>query len=119
MSELKLPSLNDVTLCGRLVADPHALVAKGDRPGAAFTLAVNRYRVGKPTVTSFIDCIAWGQPAEILTTYCVKGSAVLIHGSLAQHEKQQAKGPSIKVLQVSVAAVSLLDRKSPDAPTVA
>lgn len=114
MPELKLLYLNQVNLVGRLVADPHKLTANGDRTGAAFTLAVNRYRQGKATVTTFIDCCSWGQPAEFLVAHCAKGSAVAVFGSLAQYEKKQTKGPPLKQLQVSVVSVQLLDVRTPD-----
>lgn len=122
MPELKLLYLNQVNLVGRLVAEPHKLTANGDRTGAAFTLAVNRYRQGAKSVSTFIDCCCWGQPAEFLLAHCAKGSAVAVFGSLAQYEKKQPKGPPVKQLQVSVVTVQLLDRKDkddhdvPDAP---
>ena len=114
MSDLKMPYLNTVILAGRLVADPHPLNGAEGRVGAALTLAVNRFRPGKANVTTFVELIAWGQPAEAAIKFCAKGSAVLVHGALAQYERKNGKGPTTKTLQVSVVSLSLLDRKVPD-----
>lgn len=115
MPELKLPYLNEVRLVGRLVADPHPLEAAGNRPGAAITIASNRYVKGRDakTFTTFVDVICWGDLATAVVQHLAKGSAVLVSGSLAQYEKKQAKGPKVKVLQVSASQIQFLDK--PDA----
>lgn len=111
MSDLKLPMINSVSIAGRFVSDPHPLKATGDRVGASMTVAVNRFRVGKPNVTTYIDVVCWGPVAEAVLAHCVKGSAVLIGGSLGTHERKNERGPSTKVLQVSAASVQFLDRR--------
>ena len=109
MSDLKLPYLNVVHLIGRLVHDPHKLTANGDRTGAAFTLAVNRYQKGKPTVSTFLDCICWGETAEVLLQFCRSGSSVYVTGALANYEKKNG-ATTTKILQVSVQSVQFLDK---------
>lgn len=112
MSELKIPYLNVVHLAGRLVHDPHKLTAEGGRVGVSFVLACNRYQKGKPTISTFVEMVAWGDLAEVLLTYCTAGSALLIEGGLAQYEK---KGQP-KKLQVSVQTAQLLDKKPAEPP---
>jgi len=115
---LKLPQLNVVMLCGRLVAEPHPLTAAGDREGSAFTLAMNRSPGrGKPAISTFVDCICWGDTAKAVNAYLTTGSPVMVTGALAQYEKKGAKGPAKKALQVSVSAVQFLAPR-PDQPEV-
>jgi single-strand DNA-binding protein len=37
----------------------------------------------------YIDCNAWGKPAEIITQYMTKGSAILVSGRLQQRQWEQ------------------------------
>jgi single stranded DNA-binding protein len=113
MSELKMPYINQVLIAGRLVADPHPLTADGGRPGAALTVASNRYAKGRTPFTTFADVVCWGDLATAVVNHLAKGSAVLVSGSLAQYEKKQTKGPKLKVLQVSASQIQFLDK--PDA----
>jgi single-strand DNA-binding protein len=113
---LKLPQLNVVILCGRLVADPHPLTASGDRAGSAFTIAINRsLGRGKKAVSTFVDVTTWGDVAAACNQYLGKGSAVMVTGSLANYEKKREKGAPLKTLQVSAAQVQFLTPR-PDQP---
>lgn len=110
---LKLPYLNEVIIAGRLVDDPHPLKGKEDREGSSFTVASNRYSTGRKAVTTFINCIVWGDSAKAANEQLKKGSAVLLAGSLANYEKKGESGTS-KVLQVSVSRVQFLNAKPSD-----
>lgn len=113
MAELRMPYLNLVLMTGRFVDDPHPLTGKDDVKGAAFTLAVNRWIKGKPTVTTFVDCIAWNSTAEAILASCSKGSPVQVAGSLGNYEKTQGK-VKVKKLQVSVQTAQFLAKVETD-----
>jgi len=115
--ELKLPYINSVLICGRLVADPHPLVAKGDRPGASFTVACNRYMKGRPSIATYVDVVCWGDVASAVVTCCATGSPVFVAGCLAQHERKNGKSPARKVLQVNAVTVQFLAKKETDLPS--
>jgi single stranded DNA-binding protein len=119
MPELKLPYLNEVRLVGRLVADPHSLEATGGRPGAALTVASNRYVKGRDakTYSTYVDVVCWGDLATAVINHLAKGSAVMVDGSLAQYEKKPKKGPAVKVLLVSASQIQFLDK--PDSSSAA
>ena len=52
--------LNNVTLMGRLTADPERRQTPNNIPVASFTLAVDRnFSSGGERQTDFIDIIAW------------------------------------------------------------
>jgi len=117
---LKLPYLNTATVVGRLVADPHKLEAEGGREGSAFTIASNRQSgSGKKAITTYIDVVCWGDTAKACNTNLGKGSAVMVSGSLANHEKKREKGSPVKMLQLSASAVQFLNQapEKSDAPT--
>ena len=108
--ELKLPYVNLVMISGRLVKDPFPLAA-GDREGSSLVVACNRYIKGKPTISTFVDAVAWGDVAKAINSHCKKGDAVLISGALAQYE---AKGNGGKKTQVSIASIQFLTRPEQD-----
>lgn len=117
---LKLPQLNQVTLCGRLVAEPHKLTAAGDREGTAFTLALNRQGgKDKKAIVTYVDVTAWGDVAVACNKFLGTGSAVMVSGALANFEKKREKGSAIKVLQVSASAIQFLSSppEKSDPPT--
>lgn len=83
-------NLNQVTLVGRLTADPERKQTTSGVPVCTFTLAVNRrYQPknedGTPTAAQqadFISCVAWRNQAEFLCKYFRKGSSVCITGEI-------------------------------------
>ena len=82
-------NLNQVTLVGRLTADPERKQTTSGVPVCTFTLAVNRrYQPknedGSPAQqqADFISCVAWRNQAEFLCKYFRKGSSVCITGEI-------------------------------------
>lgn len=79
---------NKVTLMGNLTRDPESRTTTGGQNVTNFSLAVNRTWKGQDGQTqeqvSYINCVAWGKPGEILQQYLTKGSPVLISGRLEQ-----------------------------------
>ena len=74
--------MNRIELLGRLVADVELKKAE-KKDGATytkFTLAVPR-KLTKDKV-DFIDCVAFGKLAEIISKYCKKGQRIIVCGSL-------------------------------------
>ena len=66
--------INRVILLGRLVKDP----VEGNNH-CKFTVAVGRI---KKDEADFINCIAFGKTAELITTYLNKGSQIAIEGRI-------------------------------------
>jgi len=93
---------NQVTLVGRLVADPELRYTQGGVPVVSLRLAVDREfknSDGKRD-TDFINCTAWRKVAEIVQQYTKKGSLILVSGSLQQdnYEKDGEKRYTVKVV---------------------
>jgi len=81
--------MNTVILMGNLTRDPDIkqVNAKGKEVTlAAFTLAVSRYYTTangqKEQDTVFVPCEAWDSGAVTIGKYLVKGSRMLIEGTL-------------------------------------
>lgn len=79
---------NKVILMGNLTRDPETRATSGGQSVTRFGLAVNRtWRNAngeQQEAVSFIDCVAWGKPGEIIAQYLQKGRAVLVSGRLDQ-----------------------------------
>lgn len=79
---------NKVILMGNLTRDPETRNTPSGQSVTNFSLAVNRTWKGadgqQNDDVSYIDCVAWGKPGEIIAQYLGKGRAVLVSGRLDQ-----------------------------------
>lgn len=80
-----MASFNKVILAGNLTRDPQLKYLPNQTPVVEFGMAVNRkYSVNgeqREDVT-FVDCAAFGKPAEVIHQYCSKGKQLLVEGRL-------------------------------------
>lgn len=77
--------MNNVTLMGRLTADPELRQTQSGISACRFTVAVNRKFKNKNTdeyEADFISCIAWRQTAEFVSRYFSKGKMIALTGTL-------------------------------------
>ena len=74
--------MNKVELMGRLVADAEMKksIKKEGSDYARFTLAVPRKNIKDKT--DFINCVAFGKLAEVISKYCKKGQRIVACGSI-------------------------------------
>src|SRR6185436_1195405 len=74
--------INNVVLVGRITRELELRNA-GTTPVLRFTLAVNRSfkREGQPEA-DFINCVAFGRTAEVISQYCSKGSQIGVEGQI-------------------------------------
>ena len=79
---------NKVILMGNLTRDVEVRTTPSGQNVANFSLAVSRNWKGQDgqtqEQTSFINCVAWGKPGEIIAQYVQKGSPLLVSGRLDQ-----------------------------------
>lgn len=94
---------NKVILMGNLTRDPETKSTASGQSVTNFSLAVNRSWKGadgqQNDDVSYIDCVAWGKPGEIITQYLGKGRAVLVSGRLDQRswEDKESGGKRSKI----------------------
>ena len=83
-------------LTGNLTRDPEVRTTPNGANVCSFTVAVNRtYRATdgqNREEVSFIDCVAWGKPGEIIAQYAKKGSGILVSGRLSQRSWEDKNG---------------------------
>ena len=73
--------INNVTLMGRLTADPEVKkVGKDDLSVVKFCVAVDRN--GKDAGCDFIYCEAWRATADFIGTYFEKGEMIALTGAI-------------------------------------
>lgn len=86
-------NLNDLTLCGNLVADPEIKYNKNGSPVASLRLAVNEDwkdkdgNVQKKTI--FIYCIAKKKLATTVEKHLSKGMNIYLKGKLESYEYEK------------------------------
>lgn len=92
---------NKVVLMGNLTRDPETRTTPGGQSVTNFSLAVNRTWRGQDgqqqEAVSYIDCVAWGKPGEIISQYVTKGRPILVSGRLDQRSWEQDGNKRSKV----------------------
>lgn len=81
-----MASFNRVLLMGNLTRDVQTKTIGGGTTVAEFGLACNRkFKTGdgeQKEEVLFVDCTAFGKPAEIIEKYCSKGKQLFVEGRL-------------------------------------
>ncbi|MBP0968557.1 MAG: single-stranded DNA-binding protein [Oscillospiraceae bacterium] len=94
--------LNQVSLMGRLTADPELRHTPNDVAVTTFTIAVNRSYVkqGSERQADFIDVVAWRNTAEFVCRYFRKGQMIAVTGSIQTRTYQDREGKNRKAVEV-------------------
>lgn len=102
--------INRVVLIGRLTKDITLKKTNSGKTTTSFTLAVDRR--GKDAGADYITCRAWEKTAELLATYCGKGSQVGIEGHIVTGSYDDATtGKKVYTTDVYVDGLTFLDSK--------
>lgn len=91
-----MASVNRVILVGNLTRDPQLKYLPSQTPVAEFGLAMNRrYKTATGEdreEVCFVDCAAFGKPAEIINQYCQKGKLIYVEGRLKYDTWEDKQG---------------------------
>lgn len=75
-------------VAGNITRDPEMRTTGSGSQVCSFAIAVNRsYKDSsgaQQDQVSYLDCVAWGKSAELISQYVHKGSAILVSGRLEQ-----------------------------------
>ena len=97
---------NKITLMGNLTRDIEMRTTPSGQTVANFSLAVSRSWKNQngeaQEQTSFINCVAWGKPGEIIAQYTKKGDALLVSGRLDQRSYDDKDGNKRQAVEVNV-----------------
>ncbi|WP_405778342.1 single-stranded DNA-binding protein [Streptomyces sp. NBC_00859] len=97
-----------ITVIGNLTADPELKFTEGGAALAKFTIAAtprtfdresNQWKDGTAT---FFRCAAWRQLAEHTAESLAKGSRVVAHGRIRQHDWKTDQGENRSMLVMEV-----------------
>lgn len=107
---------NKVILMGNLTRDPETRTTTTGQSVTSFTIAVNRTwrnQNGEPQESvSYIDCVAWGKPGEIIAQYVSRGRALLVSGRLEQRSwEDKESGQKRSKVEVIVEDFNFIDSR--------
>ena len=103
--------MNQVTLIGNLTHDPELKTSKeGGRSYTQFTLAVDNHK-GKEKQTDFLDVVAFGQKADILTSHMTKGRKLFVAGRLQNNKFVGEDGTKWYTTKVILEDFEFVDKK--------
>lgn len=101
--------MNKQFFSGRVVADPQLKTVGADKQVCSFRLAVNGRTKDDDTI--FINCEAWGKPAEVIARYAPKGSKLALTTRMKQHSYEK-NGVKITVDDYVVEDFDLPEKKN-------
>lgn len=110
---------NKVILMGNLTRDIEMRTTPSGQTVANFSLAVSRSwkdQSGQTQdQTSFINCVAWGKPGEIIAQYVKKGDPLLVSGRLDQRSwDDKESGQKRSTVEVNVEDFNFIGGRSSD-----
>jgi len=101
-----MANFNKVILLGNLTRDPQLSYLPSQTAVVDFGLAMNRKWTGQDgqqrDETCFVDCRAFGKPAETINKYCKKGKPLLVEGRLTFDSWTGQDGVKKSKLRVTV-----------------
>lgn len=110
---LKMPSLNQVFITGRLTRDPELRYTQSGVPFLNARLASNSYYRGADgewkQETTFFGLVAWQGLAERCFEELRKGSAVMVSGRLQSSEWTSTDGEKRSSLEIRADRIQFLE----------
>ena len=106
--------MNNVSLIGRLTADPELKHTQSGTPMARFTIAVDRSFVkqGEERQADFISITAWNKTAELVCKYFSKGKRIGVTGEIRTGSYTDRDGNKRYTTEVWANNVEFIDLKS-------
>lgn len=108
--------LNQVTIMGRLSADPELRATGNNVSVCSFTVACDRDYKARDAEreTDWIDCVAWRKTAEFISRNFFKGQAIAISGRLQTRTYEDKQGNKRKATEILAESAYFCGKK--DAP---
>ena len=100
--------MNLVILTGRLTRDPELKYGQSGKAYSRFSLAVNR--VGKKDEADFVNCVAFGETAEIVGEHLRKGKRIGVQGRI-QMNRYEVNGEKRNTYDIMVDSIEFLESR--------
>ena len=94
--------LNNISVMGRLTADPELRVTPNGVSVCSFTIANDKDFKKDGDAPNWIDCVAWRNEADFISRCFKKGALIIITGSLNTRQFEDKNGNKRKVTEVVV-----------------
>ena len=94
--------LNNISVMGRLTADPEVRQTPNGVSVCSFTIANDKDFKRDGDAPNWIDCVAWRNNAEFIGKYFRKGSLIVVTGSLQTRQYQDKNGNNRKATEIVV-----------------
>ena len=94
--------LNNISVMGRLTADPEVRQTPNGVSVCSFTIANDKDFKRDGDAPNWIDCVAWRNNAEFIGKYFKKGSLIVVTGSLQTSSYQDRNGNNRKATEIVV-----------------
>lgn len=111
--------INSVTICGNLTRDAELRATGNGLQILSFTVAVNDRRRNAQgqweDVPNYVPCTLFGERAEKLAGYLVKGIKVCVTGKLHYQSWQAKDGTKRHELKVNVSDLDFMQRREQQA----
>lgn len=98
---------NNITLIGRLTADPELKKTQNETSVMNITIAVDRPRDKEKT--DFFTIVLWRASAEYIAKYAAKGTQIGVSGILTTRKYVATDGTTRTVYEIQGEDVSILD----------
>ena len=108
--------LNKTIIQGRLVRDVELRQTVAGTPVASFTVAWSeKYKETERKL--FMPCVAWGNNADFISKYFVKGQEILCEGYLTSRQWEDNNGNKREVIELTVDKAHFCGKREA-APTI-
>lgn len=107
--------LNNISIMGRLTADPEVRQTPNGVSVCSFTIANDKDFKRDGDAPNWIDCVAWRNNAEFIGKYFKKGSLIVVTGSLQTRQYQDKNGNNRKATEIVVNQQYFAESKKDDA----
>jgi single-strand DNA-binding protein len=109
-------TVNKVILIGNVTRDPSIKNIENNKKVALFTIATNRYyktaEGENKSESEFHNCVAWGNLAERIESFLVKGKLVYIEGRLRMRVIEKDENTKLYKTEVVVSNLIFLNKRS-------
>lgn len=109
-------TVNKVTLIGNVTRDPAVKTTESGKKMALFTIATNRYYKTadweNKSESEFHNCVVWGNLAERVEKFLVKGKLIYAEGRLRTRVIDKDDGTKLYKTEVVISHLIFLNKKS-------
>jgi single-strand DNA-binding protein len=114
----EITMINNVTLMGRLVADPELKTTTSGKSVANFRIAVDRsYSKNGNKEADFITIVCWEGTADFVSKYFSKGSMIALRGEIQTRNYEDSNGNKRTAFEVVAKEVSFCGGKNETNPS--